>query len=121
MVKADDPHKIITGVHLTSGGYRVPWKQLVKEGGLRAAIVSENQPLKRAKLYQTQTGVLFAAGQIQNGWLSNARAALAKWKNDKPAWDSHKSASGRRKKGPRKITILRKASAIVQKIRNSAA
>lgn len=99
VVDANSSQKYITGVHLTEGGYRIPRKQWTKESEINESVVAEKNPLMRAKLYQKQTGLLFAAGQIDEKIIPKARAVLARWRNDQPAWEAHQKISSRRRKG----------------------
>lgn len=90
--------KIVTGVHLTSKGYRVPYEQKKKIAEIWTKIELEPSPQKRAKLYQQLCGFLASAGQIEPGFKATAAKKHKEWRADKEAWEAHLRDSGSRKK-----------------------
>lgn len=94
---ASYPKKIVTGVHITANGYRVPFEQKEKISVLWEAVSKENDSKKRMQIYQRLCGSLSAAAQVEPKFRQVAKIKMAEWKSDHPAWNAHSLVSGGRR------------------------
>jgi hypothetical protein len=111
-------HKlIVTGVHITPKGPRVPMKQKGKIRDLWNLLTADPKaahPIAkdRAKIYQKLCGSLSSAAQIEPKFRKTSAAKLVEWRKDRDAWQAHLSQSGVRKAGKKwKPKVKKKTTA----------
>ncbi len=106
---------IVTGVHITPKGPRVPMKQKESIRNLWTLLTDDPKDAhpdakQRAKVYQKLCGFLSSAAQTESKFRRTASVKLVEWRKDRDAWQAHLSLSGNRKSSKNRRTSPRKLS-----------
>lgn len=107
LLRSSHPQRHITGVQLSSKGYRVPTSLRSKIKKLEGDLAHEVKASERVTLFRQLCGCLASAGQIEPRFHSWRKRVTHQWKMDAQAWEIHCKSSGTRRAAGRKSTRAR--------------